>query len=121
MFGDNIIFGTGIKNFRVICKNYELKSMDHCNTHPSQYIIEILSELGIVGFFLIYSFITFIIYKFIINKPYKNLLSLGCVIYVTTYFIPILPSGSFFTSFNATILWLNLGFIYCYYKKKIIS
>jgi len=41
----------------------------------------------------------------------KNYLSLGATLYVLTVFLPLLPSGSFFVSFGATIFWINFSFM----------
>jgi len=42
----------------------------------------------------------------------KNYLQLGCVIYLSTIFVPVLPSGSFFSDYNLTLFLLNLSILY---------
>jgi len=42
----------------------------------------------------------------------KNYLQLGCIIYLSTVFTPILPSGSFFSDYNLTLFLLNLSILY---------
>ena len=63
IFKRNKFFGTGLKTFRVECKNAKVDpSMNlGCNTHPHQIYLEILSEIGIFGFLLFFSFFLTII------------------------------------------------------------
>ena len=55
VFKENPYFGVGLKKFRDHCVSKEIKydpKKEHpvCTTHPHNYIIEILSELGLFGF-----------------------------------------------------------------------
>ena len=45
-------FGGGIKSFRYNCIKLLAVTMN-CNSHPHNYYLEILTELGLIGFFLI--------------------------------------------------------------------
>ena len=36
----------------------------------------------------------------------KNIFYLSSLIYLTIFLIPILPSGSFFSTFNGTLFWV---------------
>ena len=66
------IFGSGMKTFRIECRNVDIKNYyttpnllnnnstdliynNKCNTHPHQIYFEILSELGLIGFLLFFS------------------------------------------------------------------
>ena len=73
---------------------------------------EILSELGFLGFVVFFGLFFYIILKKIINF-YKtnNYLVLASTLYVLVVFLPLLPSGSFFVSFGATIFWINFSFM----------
>ena len=112
-------FGVGNKNFRIECQNQIY--FDHnykytkirCSTHPHQIYLEFLSELGILGTLIIIMFVTFVIIKstYLYFKNY-NLILLASSLYVVSIFIPLLPSGSFFTSFGATLFWLNIGVMF---------
>ena len=54
----NKVFGGGLKSFRLNCTYGNNQT---CNTHPHNYLIEILVDTGLVGFILIYLiFINFI-------------------------------------------------------------
>jgi O-antigen ligase len=127
IFKDNKLFGTGIKTFRIKCKNdvllkkyYETNDgrlNSGCSTHPHQYYFEILSELGIFGFLLFFSFFSYLIYR-IFNQFYvtKNLILLAAGSFFILQIIPLLPTGSFFTSFGSTIFFINIGLIYTFLK-----
>ena len=45
----------------------------------------------------------------------KNILNLSAFIFVLATILPIIPSGSFFTSYTATLFWINFSFLL---KKK---
>ena len=74
--------------------------------------LDFLSELGIVGFVVFFGLFFYIIFKKIINFfKINNYLVLASTLYVLVVFIPLLPSGSFFVSFGATIFWINFSFM----------
>ena len=57
---DNKFFGSGLKTFRFNCsnkKNVETLKNFYCSTHPHNLYFEILSELGLIGLFLLLIFI----------------------------------------------------------------
>ena len=127
IFNNNKLFGTGIKTFRIACKNVSLekyyenddkRSKVGCSTHPHQYYFEILSALGLIGFILFISFFLYLIYR-IINSFFssKNFILLSSGTFFVLQLIPLLPTGSFFTSFGATIFFINIGLIYTYIYK----
>ena len=122
------IFGSGIKTFRVECHNIDIKNYytttedliynNKCNTHPHQIYFEILSELGLIGFLLFFSFFFYLIYKS--TKCYlnnKNKILLSSLLFIFAQIIPLIPSGSFFTNFGAIIFWINVSIIYSINKK----
>ena len=51
-------------------------------------------------------------------KKNKSKLNLVCFIYIVTYFIPILPSGSFFSTLTSTLFWINYLFYIVNIKKN---
>jgi O-antigen ligase len=116
-------FGIGNKNFREECSNekYNNKTYarirERCSTHPHQIYLELLSEHGIIGSAIILFVIFYSIFKsFIVYNKKNNLIHLGATLFVASTFIPIIPSGSFFTSFDATIFWFNFGVMLSYNK-----
>ena len=111
----NKLFGVGFKNFR----NESFKDKYNINNirsgwapHPHQIHFEILSELGITGYFLIILFfIYYIINGFIIYKKNSNLYILSSTLFILATILPLIPSGSFFTTFTASIFWINFSII----------
>jgi O-antigen ligase len=112
------IFGVGNKNYRIeTCPN-EKNPKYICNTHPHQIYFEFLAEHGLVGsvilLFILFNLV-FSKIKIILNS--KNYLQLGCLIFLITSFIPLLPSGAFFADYSLTIFWVNLSIMYAVGKK----
>ena len=102
------IFGVGNKNYRIeTCPN-EKNPKYICNTHPHQIYFEFLAEHGLVGsvilLFILFNLV-FSKIKIILNS--KNYLQFGCLIFLITSFIPLLPSGAFFADYTLTIFWVN--------------
>ncbi len=123
MFKENKLFGVGIKNFRneIYNKKYfvenEEDSRHIITTHPHQINFELLAETGLFGYlsFLIFSFLVIfkVISSYIANKNILTLMPLLCFL---VYINPILPSGSFFTTYSATIFWLNFSIMISFLK-----
>ena len=114
IFQKNKIFGVGIKNFRNESgkKDYENKKFVYTeirsSTHPHQIHFEFLSETGLFGylaFLLFYTYSLIIFYKN--QKNSINLYQLSGGLFLISVIIPFLPSGSFFTTYGATIFWIN--------------
>ena len=109
IFLENKFFGIGLKNYRIEVGN---KNYVNSSIHPHQTHIEILSELGIVGYlsFIIFFILSYMNYKKNINKSDQYFKLAGLLFLITT-FIPLLPSGSFFTSHAAALFWMNYAFM----------
>ncbi len=124
IFQNNLFFGVGNKNFRNKCHEYQdqviqiQKNIDNnaernypsgCATHPHQIYNEILSEHGLIGMILL----TILFYKLFFmrllrdNLSHLNYISL---FYLASFFLPILPSGSFFSTLPSTFFWINYLF-----------
>ena len=107
----NKIFGKGLKSFRLNCTYGNNQT---CNTHPHNYIIELLLDVGIVGLTLIYLIFIFSVFNFFnFYKHNSNLklLSLPFFLIVILEFFPLRSSGSFFTTSNATIIFFMLAVV----------
>jgi len=108
VFNNNMIVGVGLKNYRkeVVKDGYS----SNASIHPHQIHFEILSETGLLGYF---SFLIFFIFNITLAINYfikeKNIFQLSGTLFVIVSLMPILPSGSFFTSFGAALFWLNFG------------
>ena len=107
------IFGVGNKNYRLETCSNEKNPKYYCNTHPHQLYFEFLAEHGIVGtVILIFILFSLILSKIKIILGSKNYLQLGCLTFLLSSFIPLLPSGAFFADYNLTIFWINLSIMY---------
>ena len=124
IFKNNILFGVGLKNFREESKKniYEnpdyKKTNERQATHPHQIHLEILSELGLIGyicFFILISFSIVISFKnYLINKnPYQ----LSSLIYVISCLMPLIPSGSIFSTFFGGVFWFSFALMISFNKK----
>lgn len=117
-------FGIGNKNFREEClkddylNNDYKKTNERCATHPHQIYYELLSEHGLIGTLTITSIIFFILFKSMIAYlKNKNSIHLASILFVLVQFAPIIPSGSFFTSWGSTIFWFNFSILIFYNNK----
>ena len=113
VFNDNKIFGVGNKNYRVKTCNVNKKENYQCTTHPHQIYFEILSEHGILGLILIF----FVFYKMIFSKIKEtfrnnNYTVNASLIYLILTFLPLLPSGAFFSDYMLTLFMINLSIFY---------
>tara|TARA_B100001173_G_scaffold55260_1_gene46063 strand:- start:30 stop:614 length:585 start_codon:yes stop_codon:yes gene_type:complete len=109
VFKNNKLLGVGLKNYRIEVKKDKYAGK-LSSIHPHQIHFEILAELGIFGYLFFISFMLVNLYLSI--KSYfktKNYFVLSGFLYVMAALIPILPSGSFFTSFGATFFWMNFA------------
>ena len=124
VFKNYPFFGVGNKNYRVeTCKsNFDKQKSDYvCLTHPHQLYLELLSEHGLFGFIIILSiffYLMFKIFKSILLS--RNYVQIGAFIFVLINFIPILPSGSFFSDFTITLFWINFSIMFACNKKTNI-
>ena len=122
------IFGVGIKNFRVEIKNLvndqfkDDKSYNNrhiLTTHPHQINFELIAETGLFGFLSYLIFMTISLFKayksYIFNR---NILLLSTGLFCFIYINPVLPSGSFFTTYAATIFWINYGIMLAFSDQK---
>lgn len=121
---DNFFIGVGNKNFRNVCKNYQKKLINDgfingCSTHPHQTYYEFLSEHGVIGTLIIMGIIFGIIIKKI-REDNLSIINLMALIFLLNIFIPILPTGSFFTSYTSTIFWMNMLFFLINSKNRKI-
>ena len=124
IFKENFYFGIGVKNFRneVRKEKYldnEFKfSEKRVTTHPHQVHYEFLSETGIVGY-LAFLFFIFSSLYLAIKSYFKNgnLYQLSGIIFIITSILPIIPSGSFFSTYSSGIFWINFAIMTGYFKK----
>ena len=123
IFLEKPYFGIGIKNYRNESykekyKNEEYKwTNERMTTHPHQIHFEFLSETGLFGYI---SFLLFILTSLFLSiKNYlkhKNFYQLATILYVSITLLPILPSGSFFSTYSSSLFWINYAIMVGYIK-----
>jgi O-antigen ligase len=131
LFLEKPLVGHGYKSFRLKCSETKIdkdtvankekyKDYRACSSHPHSYIIEFLSENGIVGFLFFIVFLFIIFNKIIKSRKYfkNDYLAIGIGSLIVAILFPFKPSGSFFSTFNASILFYLLGF-FLYYTRKL--
>jgi O-antigen ligase len=124
LFKNNMIFGVGPKGFRSYCRsvNYD-PPKGICSTHPHNFIIQILSETGLIGFlFYTYGFIFVFIkilraYSLKIASNEKNCFLIISIALIVNFF-PIIPNGNFFNNWISITSFYYTG-VYLYSYKKV--
>lgn len=103
---------------------------DGCNTHPHNYYLQLLAEIGIFGFIFLLTFFLYLIYeftkkikKFLYNKTrYNNheisyiILLLGLLIFL----LPLLPTGNFFNNWISIIFYSYLGLLFYFWSERTV-
>ena len=114
VYKNNKLLGVGNKNYRIeTCNDNQKNNKYICTTHPHQIYLEFLSEHGIIGTLIVLG----IFYKLIFSKISntirgKNYIKIGSLTYLILVFLPIIPSGAFFTDFVLTLFAINLAIFY---------
>ncbi len=124
----NKYIGGGIKNFRYYCHvNPKSKNTDFkCNMHPHNYFLEILTETGLIGFSLILIIFSTVIYLTLIKKYFlKSSLNNNKIIvpFIFLFLVEIFPlksTGSFFTTNNASFLFLIMSILIALARKQYL-
>ncbi len=123
IFKNNIFFGVGNKNYFEACRKYVIGyEKNHCYTHAHQTYYELISEHGLIGSLIILTCFGYLIFfngtgnLHIKDKKKLNIFR----IYLVLAFIPLIPSGSFFSSYISSLFWINYTF-YTIYKHNLIT
>ena len=123
MFVDNLFLGIGPNNFRYDCSNpiYNVSKWS-CSTHPHSTFFQILSEVGILGFFIVYSVLVYFVYKSVIlvfsqkiSDKLFGIYSLQCAVII--YLFPLMITGNFFLSWYGFIYYLPISLFMVYSSK----
>ena len=133
LFLEKPILGHGPRSFRINCNNTNIdkktrENRDYyrdyraCSSHPHNYLLEFLSEHGLIGgvlFIGLFIFVFISVYKKNKNNKNENVfIFIGIGSLILAIIFPIKPSGSFFSTFNASVLFYIFGF-FLYYLKKV--
>ena len=125
IFLNHPLTGIGLKNFYLECQDIKYINLNlaannlRCSTHPHQHHLEILSSIGILGYlFFIFIFGYFLFKNFESSFKNKNTIQLVSYLYVAIFLLTPVPTGSFFTSWGASIFWINVGIILAFKKEN---
>jgi O-antigen ligase len=125
IFKENPINGIGLKNFYFECGKDKYIDKEfvfnhsRCSTHPHQLHLEILSHIGIFGYLVfIYLFIYLIYFGFKSYLKNKDPYLLAPLVFICVSIFTPVPSGSFFTTYGATIFWFNFGVVLAFFSKQ---
>ena len=110
VFNRNKFFGVGIRNYAPeSSKNIYAKNP---SVHPHQVHFEFLAELGLFGYFCFFYFIFQSLFFSIRSFFEKNdFYKFSGILFVFVSLLPFIPSGSFFTTYGATLFWLNFAIL----------
>lgn len=130
LFLEKPLIGHGPKSFRINCEKTKIdkdtreqihyyRDYRACSTHPHNYLLEFLSENGMIGG-LFFIGLFFLVFSSIYKKCKNNVnipivISIGSLILAIIF--PFRPSGSFFSTFNASIFFYIFGFFLHYLGK----
>jgi O-antigen ligase len=118
------IFGSGLKTFRTECKNKNYSQSElGCSTHPHNFYIQILSEVGILAFIIFvitYLYISKFIFKELDTSQPSNLRKFEYILYLSFFVIlfPLAPSGNFFNNWLSIMIFFSAGILTALTKYK---
>ena len=123
--------------FREICKNekYQIKveedhSINGCQSHPHNFMLQLLTETGILGFLpviTVFLISIFYLFKNLFMTLFRKvvILSDSKIMFMSTIIFnlwPFVPSGNFFHNYLSILIYFPLGFlVYLVYSKKNFS
>ena len=110
------LIGTGTKSFQKKC--YELSEINKdlsCPPHPHNIYLEILINMGLLGFIIFLIFILNIIINLLqfthSNDENKKIMSNLFIIMLLCELIPLRSYGSIFQTVNGSMFWFLLAII----------
>ena len=117
LFLERPFIGGGIKSFRNLCKDIIYLPNRVCESHPHNYYLDILNDVGLLGLLLIIFPVIYLLYNN--YKDYRseaskdilisNWVYLAVILSLFIQFFPVKSSGSFFSTFNAAYTFLVIG------------
>jgi O-antigen ligase len=109
MFIDKPFLGNGPKTFRLKCSDFKFYENSYsCTTHPHNFLLQLLAEIGILGFGILIVFF-YSLFFFIKNLSYT--LTEASFYYLPLIIIsfPLIPNGNFFNNWLSIINYLSIS------------
>ena len=131
MFKDKPLLGNGLKSFRHKCSNYDYLDQNEiklygdvrwprCSTHSHNLHLELLSEKGILVYFL---FLLFFLFKtqYFLNKKilFENRLNFLIFVYVLLLIFLPRPTGSILSTTFGSFFWYSIAICLSLLRRKI--
>tara|TARA_X000001036_G_C20651552_1_gene795214 strand:- start:547 stop:1872 length:1326 start_codon:yes stop_codon:yes gene_type:complete len=118
---ENKYIGQGVKSFKKNCQKANVKN---CGAHPHNYYLEILADLGLVGFTLLFLIFIILVYRSFIKKyfldsslKHNHVITPFIFLFLAEIF-PVRTTGSFFTTGNASFFFLVMAIIIALSRKE---
>ena len=109
MFLDKPIFGHGPKTFRIYCSDTKFYENVHsCTSHPHNFFLQLLAEIGIFGICFIFIFI-YSLFKFIKNLSFKFSKAPFYYLPLIIFTFPLVPTGNFFNNWLSITCYLSIS------------
>ena len=122
--------GSSIKKGDYIYSNSDISN--GCNTHPHSSHLQILSELGLIGYLFLFCFLVYlsflfmrhaisIVFKKKITPENESLYCVFVVLGIVQSLFPVIPSANIFNNWISCLLYFKIAFLfhYLYFYKKL--
>ena len=109
MFIAKPLLGHGPQTFRINCqKPMYYENIHSCATSPHNFLLQLLAEIGIFGFSIVFLFFYFLF--FYLKKIKQKFYSMSFYYLPLILFtFPFLPSGNFFNNWLSIISYLSMS------------
>ena len=118
MIKKNFPSGIGPKLFREECKkDIYIINEKSCTSHPHNYFIQLVLEIGVFGLFFVlfvYSFLVFKFFKnyFLFKKNMTNSKEFMYYIPLIIILFPFVPSHQFYSNWWSVMIYLSFGLLF---------
>jgi O-antigen ligase len=110
IFLDNIWLGIGTANFRPLCPELvPMELLSGCNNHPHNYYVQVLAEVGLLGFFAFSLMYILLIKSCWESRHVENAFAKTAFIIPLAFFFPIQTSADLFSQWNNSVMWTALA------------
>lgn len=128
MFDSSPILGNGYRSFQILCQNeqYFINGLSYCSTHPHNYYLQLLAEIGLIGFIFVTIILLFFVYQYLKNFYYylfnKNLIKPNyfnfCITGIIINLFPLTTTGNFFNNWLSCLFFFPIGIYIFLIKNK---